>query len=187
MTTPDYEEMLELATREILGVVSPSARSNVTDDVASTAVMELFDRIQRGDKIDNPAGYVRWVAHKRAIDAMRKWRKDRQRLARFDQAPDDAMSAVFYEGYGERLDQAIDHLVESQRTSDQVVSAEERRGVEVLLEDLFAGEKLTIARRHFIHGDAPADIAARVGKAEQTVKNALVAMRKRLREELGTR
>ena len=92
-TTPDYRSLLGIARAAVFEIATPSAHSNITDVIAAQAVEQYFVAMQRGDDIHNPHGWVTVAARRRAIDAMRKWSREKKRNHRVD--VDDRSAALY--------------------------------------------------------------------------------------------
>ena len=179
----DYRELLEIARLEVLGTVSPSARNNIADDIASQAVAELSAKVERGERIDNPGGLVRIIARRRAIDGMRAWKRRKDHEARAPSTPDDDRreleERIFYGDLIERLQTELSPSAEYLRKRESEWIAE-------LIEQVFPDRTdRRIAHGALVEGMRPAELAEELEMAPKTVSNRLSRIRRALQVTLG--
>jgi RNA polymerase sigma factor (sigma-70 family) len=163
----DYQELFEVARAGALANVNTSAQANVVDDVAQKAVENLLDAQRRGEVIRNPVGFVRHAARCRAIDAMRKWGRDKKR----DRPLHDPRQSAYFEEVAFQISHEFS-------PSARLRQKQESAWADAWLEQTFEAKDREIARLH-LEGQKPREIAEALGLKPKTVSNRLVEIRKR--------
>ena len=86
-TPVDHLGLFEIAHAAAYEMVSPSARTNLTEQIASDTVEQYLQAVASGEKIHNPYAWVQIRARWRTIDAMRGWQRRKERTRSLDAEP----------------------------------------------------------------------------------------------------
>jgi len=188
----DYGHLLAIARREVFLIVSQSARSNVTDDVAQQAIIEYLGVAKR-QKVNAPEAMVRVIARRRALNAMAKWTREKQQKNEARQkgreTAEGAREDEDRDGDGGAYFRALAH--ELARTIEGNSPSEARAlEAEIWVRELF-DELLSdpmdrdIAWWNLIDHEPPRVIAERIHRTAKTVSNRLAKIRQILADALG--
>lgn len=67
----DYYALFGIVETAAYEIVSPFARSHLIDLVAADAAEQYIGAVGAGEKVDNPHGWIKTTARRRAIDSIR--------------------------------------------------------------------------------------------------------------------
>lgn len=162
MDPETFRRLRGIADDAAWAMLSTSATHNIADAVSSQAVLEYWQAVQRGVKVLNDEAFVRVIAKRRAIDAMRVWRRHRDLRYGHDDDDHDPM------------------LVAEDLLPTESTFAPRLNQVEFLLSHALSDDiDAEIARTVWISGSSPAVAALKVGLAEGTVRNRMTHIRQR--------
>ena len=175
----DYNTLFRIAEAAAYEIVSPSARSNLIDQISADAVEQYVRAVAAGDEIENPYGWIKTTARRRAIDSIRKWERDKKATRALDIDP--------------RMDDYYMNTI-SRRLLDVIDGGEDNPG-EVVVERAWIAELIQIAYPDdttnrdiaiacLVEGSRPRDIADDFGMSAKVIGNRLVRIRQRLRATL---
>jgi DNA-directed RNA polymerase specialized sigma24 family protein len=175
----DYHELFRIAEAAAYEIVSPSARSNVIDQIAADALEQYVEAIDAGVEIRNPYGWVATTARRRALDTIRKWERIKKATKRLD--PDPAVQEYYMNAVSLRLHAALD-----ENAADPADIVAEREWIAELIQIAYPDDPVNrdIAIACLVEGSKPRDIADDLGMSAKVVGNRLVRIRERLRETL---
>ena len=178
-TAVDYEKLLAIANAAVFEMVSPSAKSNLTDEIAAKAVEQYLAAVSAGQQIENPYGWIQVTARRRAIDAVRKWERHKIDTVRLDARED-----------GELYVGTVTRLMRSGLEGDfgdpaQAVVA--REWVVHLIDTVFPDDEVNrhIAMACVVGKARPRDLVDELGLPNKVIGNRLVRIRERLREQVN--
>ena len=171
---PPPAELLEIARATAYEIASQSARSNITDGIAAKAVEQYLVAIDSGEEIRNPHGWIRTTARRRAIDAMRKWSRDKKRRVRLD--VQDVRDDPYLTNLSNNLLRAVD---------EGSTQTESRLWLDELINSTIPDPtNRTIAVRCLVDGDKPGEVAGDLGLDAASVSSRLARIKERLRSEI---
>ncbi len=178
-TPVDYEALLRIANAAAYEIVSPSARSNLIDQIGATAVEQYVKTINAGIEIRNPYGWIKAAARKRAIDAIRKWEREKKATRALDADPD--IDDYYMNTISLRLLEVLDGGEDN--PADIVVV---RSWIAELIDIAYPDDPVNhdIAVACLVEGSRPRDIADDFEMPAKVIGNRLVRIRQRLRETL---
>ncbi len=176
-TAVDHQRLIEIANATVYGMVSTSARTNLTEQIASGTVEEYLEAIASGEEIHNPYAWVQIRARWRTIDAMRKWQRRKLRT----RAIDDPNTQFYMENLGAELGRAI---AEAGDDPARVVEAAEwvRELIETTFPDDSTNRRLAIAC--LVEGAKPREVADEFDMDAKVISNRLGRIRTKLIDEL---
>ena len=184
MTSPDqdlvdYEALLRIAEAAAYEIVSPSARSNLIDQIAADALEQYWEAVNSGVDIRNSHGWVATTARRRALDTIRKWERIKIATRRLDAEPE--IDDYYMKEISRRLNQALNEHV-----ADPASIVVEREWISELIEIAYPDDALNrdIAIACLVEGSRPRDVAEDFGMSAKVIGNRLVRIRERLRETL---
>ena len=151
----DHAELLRIAEGTVYEIMSPSARSHLTEQVAADAIEQYLRAVANGQEIHNPNGWIKVTAQRRAIDAARVW----QRRKKADVAiHDDERWAVdeFARSVRDVVSRALDPGAE-----DPAEFVVEREWLAALIEEAYPDDDANraIAVACLVEGSRPRDVA----------------------------
>jgi DNA-directed RNA polymerase specialized sigma24 family protein len=178
-TPVDYEALLRIAEAAAYEIVSPSARSNLIDQIAADALEQYVEEVNSGTEIQNPHGWVATTARRRALDTIKKWERIKKATRRLDAEPE--IDDYYMNEISLRLDQALDKHV-----TDPASIVVEREWITELIEITYPDDAVNrdIAVACLVEGSRPRDIADDFGMSAKVIGNRLVRIRERLRDTL---
>ncbi|MCL1598882.1 MAG: hypothetical protein M3094_06840 [Actinomycetia bacterium] len=177
-TTTDYPALIGIARAAVSEISSPSARFNITDAIASRAVEQYLEAVERGDDIRNPHGWVQVTARKRAIDAMIKWGKEKKRNHRVD--VDERATQMYIVDASNRLVRYVD------AGNDAFGDVNTGLWIDALIESAVSDPvNREIAVRCLVVGEKPGDVAADLGLEAPVVSSRLARLKVRLKNEIS--
>ncbi len=177
-TTTDYSALLGIATAAVFEISSPSARSNITDAIASRAVEQYLETVERGNEIRNPHGWIQVTARKRAIDAMLKWSREKKRTHRVD--IDDRAPQMFMVDASNRLVRYVD------TGNDDFSDVNTGLWISELIESAISDPvNREIAVRCLVGGEKPGDVASDLSLDAPVVSSRIARIKARLKKEIS--
>lgn len=172
-----FDHLYPVAYRAAASVLSPSARPNLAEDVASKAVEEYWRKLQTEETIEDPEALVATIARRRALDARKRW--TRKRDLRFREEGDEiegranndyvAVPAKEVSPFGEISSHEIASIIQA-----AALDGGDEADVEIAVGRMLRGESIE-------------ELANRLGLAEKTVRNRETAIKARIRKEVEHR
>ena len=175
----DYGALFGIAEAAAYEIVSPSARSNLIDQIAADSVEQYVRAVGAGEEIENPYGWIKTTARRRAIDSIRKWERDKKATRALD--VDHRMDDYYMNTISQRLLDVIDG---GEDNPGEIVV--ERAWIAELIQIAYPDDKTNrdIAIACLVEGSKPRDIADDFGMSAKVIGNRLVRIRERLRSTL---
>ncbi len=175
----DYHELLRIAEAAAYEIVSPSARSNVIDQIAADALEQYVEAVKSGVEIRNPHGWVATTARRRALDTIKKWERVKKATKRLDAEPE--IHDYYMNEIALRLHAALD-----ENAADPADIVAEREWIAELIQIAYPDDPVNrdIAIACLVEGSKPRDVADDFGMSAKVVGNRLVRIRKQLRDTL---
>jgi DNA-directed RNA polymerase specialized sigma24 family protein len=173
----DYAELLRIAEGTAFEICTPSAQSNhLAQQIAADALLQYEAALNSGEVIHNPHGWIKVTARRRAIDAIRKWQRDKKATQPFESG---------FGSDGAHVDWMRDQLfhVINDDPGDFIV---EKIWIAELIDIAYPDDPINrdLAKACIVGGLRPRDVADEFGMTPKVVGNRLVRIRERLRDTL---
>ena len=177
-TRVDYEKLLAIANAAVFEMVSPSAKSNLTDDIAAKAVEQYLAAVAAGQQIENPYGWIQVTARRRAIDSVRKWERHKIDTVRIGTRETGGL-------YVGSVTQQMSSALEGD-FGDPAQAVVAREWIADLIDTVFPDDEVNrrIAMACVVGEARPRDLVDELGLTNKVIGNRLVRIRERLREEV---
>jgi DNA-directed RNA polymerase specialized sigma24 family protein len=179
--TVDYRRVSEIAYATVNQYVSESFRMNLAEQVAADTVEQYLKAVEAGEKIHNPYAWVQIRARWRAIDAMRRWQRYKQRTIWFDIRQLGEPEA---EG---RAEATFDFAIQTAREhGDPSHVVEAQQAVRELIDAAFPEDSTNrrLAVACLVEGAKPREVADEFGMKPKVIGNRLVRIRAKLLDKL---
>jgi DNA-directed RNA polymerase specialized sigma24 family protein len=175
-TSLNYNELHAVAMAAVRETASPSAQTNLVDEVAALAMEQYLAALADGVEIDNPFGWIRVAARRRAIDAMRRWSRDKRRNVSIDAG--DPSRDVWLTDATLRLGRAVDR--------SGIGNAETQLWLQELIRAAIPDPtNRAIAVRCIAGGEKPGVVAADLGLDAPAVSSRIARIKAKLRSEIS--
>jgi DNA-directed RNA polymerase specialized sigma24 family protein len=177
----DHDGLFGIAYAAVYELVSPSARSNLTEQIAADTIEQYLKAVDSGEEIHNPHAWVQIRARWRALDAMRQWKRRKERTRSLDEERQDDGQPAYLSMLSRSLRNAIRR--EDGDPASIVVEREWIRGlIEATFPDDPTNRRLAIAC--LVEGAKPREVAEDFDMDAKVISNRLGRIRAKLLDEL---
>lgn len=177
----DLAKLLRIAEATVFETVSPSAKSNLTDQIAADAVEQYLLAVDAGQEIRNPYGWIKVTARRRALDAVDAWERHKKATIAVD---DESSGTNDYVSFAIRS--SVLRAIESDN-ADPGSLVVEREWLREVISRAYPDSRQNreIAIACLVEGARPREVATEFGMTPKALGNRLVRIRQRLRDEVG--